>query len=207
MRHLTISLVALAALLAPPLAAQETMTLDPQALTLTRTPPGDYYLIPVINGYPVLRGSPECAPVTSQTYVPAAARVRLVRQTTINLIGADIGVGALTTPLSRDAWRQALTMMLDVEPRFADRPLYGTYVTPPGWTPNCGTFWCGCVHGIGSWPPQIAVDDPTKVEALIAWETTNAALTWLKRSDLWDGSYVSSVTTRVRDMVGGWQTE
>ena len=38
-------------------------------------------------------------------------------------------------------------------------------------------------------------------------EFANAVLGRLGRADLWDGPYVSSVTARVRDWIGGWSQQ
>lgn len=43
-----------------------------------------------------------------------------------------------------------------------------------------------------------------RVEKLVAWEYTNAVLGSLRRPDLWDNAYVSSVVTRVGQQLGGW---
>lgn len=43
-----------------------------------------------------------------------------------------------------------------------------------------------------------------RVERLVAWEITNAFLGSIRRPDLWDGPYVSSVTARVGAAIGGW---
>jgi len=165
----------------------------------------DYYVVPVINGAPVMRGSPECPPKTSQTFVPTADRARWIRGMTRRLIQQDLASGALTSPLSRQTTDAILA--IDLGQTFLDRPLYGTYSVPPGWTPNCGSYWCGCAAGTGAIPPTIATDDPSRVEALVSHETCNATLGLLQRGDLADGPYVSSVVSRVRDWLGGWATE
>lgn len=198
MRHLLLA----ALLLASPAWAQTTHTFT---TTLTRTPPSDYYTVPVINGAPVMRGSAQCSPYTSQTFVPTSDRARWIRGMTRRTIEQDLASGALTSPLSAET-RTAL-LAVDLGQTFLDRQVYGTYVTPPGWTPNCGSYWCGCAAGVGSVPPQIATDDPSRVEALLAWETANATLGLLRRGDLADGPYVSSVTNRVRDWIGGWSQQ
>lgn len=170
-----------------------------------RGPSPDYYVVPVINGAPVMRGSPECVPHTSQTFVPTQDRARWIRGMTRRTIEQDLASGALTSPLSAET--RAALLALDLGQTFTDRPLYGTYITPPGWTPNCGIYWCGCAAGSATIPPSIATDDPSRVEALVAWETANATLGLLKRGDLGDSNYVSSVVSRVRDWIGGWQTQ
>ena len=43
-----------------------------------------------------------------------------------------------------------------------------------------------------------------RVEALVAWEYTNAVLGSIRRPDLWDNAYVSSVVSRVGAQIGGW---
>ena len=194
-----------AVLLASPLAAQQTEILTRTlTTTLTRTPPSDYYVVPVINGAPVMRGSPQCPPYTSQTFVPTADRARWIRGMTRRFIQQDLASGALTSPLSRQTTDAILA--IDLGQTFLDRPLYGTYSVPPGWAPNCGTAWCGCAAGSGAIPPTIATDDPSRVEALLSWETSNATLGLLQRGDLADGIYVSSVVSRVRDWLGGWES-
>lgn len=55
--------------------------------------------------------------------------------------------------------------------------------------------------------PTVAVDDLSRVEALIAHETCNATIGLLQRCDLADGTYISSVNSRVREWIRGWQTQ
>lgn len=195
-----------AVLLASPLAAQQTEILTRTlTTTLTRTPPSDYYVVPVINGAPVMRGSPQCPPYTSQTFVPTADRARWIRGMTRRFIQQDLASGALTSPLSRQTTDAILA--IDLGQTFYDRQIYGTYQVPPDYTPNCGTFLCTCAAGVATIPPSIATDDPSRVESLVAWETCNATLGLLQRGDLADGSYVSSVTRRVEQWLGGWQAQ
>ena len=167
-----------------------------------RVPPSGYYTVPVINGSPVMRGSSQCVPVTSQTFVPTADRARWIRGMTRTVIKQDLATGALTSPLSRQTTDALLA--IDLGQTFYDRPLYGAYSVPPGWTPNCGTYLCLCASGIGTVPPQVATDDPERVEPLVAHETANATLGLLQRGDLGDSAYVSSIVSRVRDWIGGF---
>ena len=84
-------------------------------------------------------------------------------------------------------------------------PIWVKAATPPGYEPTCGDYWCGCASGVGTWPPKIDVSQPLgRVERLVAWEITNAFLGSIRRPDLWDGPYVSSVLTRVGQQIGGW---
>ena len=113
-----------------------------------------------------------------------------------------------------DAWcwsqaerTEALNRIAETVPAYYDRPLYGTWAaTPPALPPNCGpTSWCGCASGIGTWPPKIDVSQRLgRVEQLVSWEITNAFLGSIRRPDLWDNAYVSSVVSRVGQQIGGW---
>ena len=167
--------------------------------------PDDYYVVPVINGSPVMRGSSECPPYTSQTFVPTADRARWIRGMTRRLIQQDLASGALTSPLSRQTTDALLA--IDLGQTFYDRPLYGTYQVPPGWQPNCGAFLCTCAAGVATIPPGIATDNPSRVEPLVAEETAKAELGLIGRGEIAESPYVSSVVSRVRDWLGGWATE
>ena len=195
--YLAIALVALAVVLV-------TLVLAASAEG-QRTPPGDYYLVPVIHGQPILRGSSECVPKTSQTFVPTADRARWIRGMARRLIQQDLASGALTSPLSRQTTDAILA--IDLGQTFYDRPLYGTYQVPPGWQPNCGAFLCTCAAGVATIPPGIATDNPSRVEPLVAEETAKAELGLIGRGEIAESPYVSSVVSRVRDWLGGWATE
>ena len=178
----------------------------PAAAQVARPRPSDAEMVPYVNGFAIYPGSPECARKSDHTYVPTQQRVRAIRYWTIRAIEADLDTQALTTPLALETRRLVIALARDLEPRFVERRMYATYTTPPGWTPNCGVYWCGCASGAGTWPPQIATDNPPNVEALVSWELTNAILGQLQRSDLWDtSSYVGGVTRRVEQWLGGWQ--
>ena len=198
---LVIALVALALVLV-------TLALAASAEGQGRTPPMDVDVIPYIHGHAIYPGSVECAPRTSRQYVPTAERVRAIRYFTVRTIEIDLDTKALTTPLAYDVWRKVMEIARETEPRFVDRPIWGQYATPPGYQPNCGIYFCACAAGVGTWPPQIDTSDPARVEALVAWELTNAILGQLQRSDLWDtSSYVGSVNRRVEQWLGGWKQE
>ena len=190
------------AALACPASAQAWSTTPAPRRTPTPTPEG---CAPIVNGQPVMPGSVECSPYTTQLNVPPADRVGLIRYMTVRIIQQDISDGALTTPASSAVRNAYIADAFEIEPRFLDRPLWGKYAVPPSYTPNCGSLWCGCASGIGSWPPKVdASDVPSRVEQLISWELTNALLGKLNRADLFDGAYVSSVVSRVGQQIGGW---
>ncbi len=171
-----------------------------------RGAPRDVEVLPVISGHVVYHGSQECSPRTDRQYVPSVQRADAIRNFTRRTIELDLDTKALTTPLSYETWRELIK--LDFGQKFLDRPVFGTYATPPGYTPNCGIYYCVCAAGIGTLVPQIDTSDPARVEPLIAWEATNAYLGLLQRSDLWDtSSYVGSVNRRVEQWLGGWKQE
>lgn len=171
----------------------------------TAVPP-DYRCLPLVHGFAVWPGSPECPRYSSLLSVPTPERLGAIRSFTVRRIDADLRSGALTSPVP-DA--ELATILVDasrLDPVFQDREVYGTYATPPGWADNCGPgCWAGCAWGVGSWPPQIdASRPPGHVERLVSWEITNATLSRLDRPDLWDGPYVSAVVTSVGQQLGGW---
>lgn len=171
-----------------------------------RTPvPNTEDCLPYINGFIVWPGSPQCQPTQSHFSVPRPDRLGALRHFTVRTIEGDIIAGTLTTTVY---YPTVLAEARVLDPRFVDRPIYGTFAaTPPALPPNCGDAWCGCAVGIGSWPPAVDASQPAdRVEKLVVWETTNAILGRLNRPDLWDNAYVSSVVTRVGQQMGGWAT-
>lgn len=188
-----------ALLLAAPMAAERGVVPVPARPPITADD-----VIPVINGSAVWPGSVECKPYGTTVYVPSRSRAKYIRDTTRRFIEFDLDSGALVTPVPYDVWRAVIK--LDWEQQFFDRPIYSQYAVPPGYTPNCGQYWCGCAAGVGTLTPQISVSDPSRVEPLISWEVCNATLGLLQLSSKWDGAYVSSVTTRVAAEIGGWRT-
>lgn len=160
--------------------------------------------LPYINGHIVWPGSPQCQPTQAHFSVPRGDRLGALRHFTVRTIESDIVAGTLTTTVY---YPTVLAEARVLDPRFVDRPIYDRYPTPPGWTPTCGVDWCGCAAGVGGWPPTIdASQSADRVEKLVVWELTNAILTRLGRSDLWDGAYISTVSTRVGQQMGGWAT-
>ena len=93
-------------------------------------------------------------------------------------------------------------------------------VAPVGWAPPRVQFglsarrlsgllygkpWEGCAAGVASDPIHVSLADGLgRAERLVAWEYTNAVLGSLRRPDLWDNAYVSSVVSRVGAQIGGW---
>ena len=209
---LAIALVALAvvlvtlALAAGAQAQEVVVSIPPRAPIGTVWAP-EPETFPAVNGFPIRPGSPECPRKTDRNYVPYRDRVEAIKAKTLHFIYSDILEGKLVPKVSMETTLKVLDLMRQTEPRFYDRALYGTYQTPPGWTPTCGIYWCGCAQGVSLWPPQIATDDPARTEALVAWEYANSAVCWLERCDLGDSTYISSVNSRVRDWIGGWKQE
>ena len=181
----------------------------------TPTPTPD--TVPVVNGWAIWPGSPECPIVGTVTYVPTQERVREITDAVHAEVSREldlgvVGLGGISTPLPYDVWLMALNAVRDNVPTFTDRPVWTEAKLPPGWTSNCtladGTpGWCGCASGIGHLHPIVALDDPSRAEALVSWESINARLCLAQRCDLADSSYVGTLNARVSKRVGGWRTE
>ena len=203
-------LVTLAALACPASAQAWSTTPVPRRTPVpTPAPAAQPTCLPLIHGAIVWPGSPECTAErgTDSLNVPTEERLGGIRYFTARILAADLASGALTTDASLFERTEALNQIANLAPVYYDRPLYGTWAaTPPALPPNCGpTSWCGCASGIGTWPPKIDVSQRlARVEALVAWEYTNAVLGSLRRPDLWDNAYVSSVVSRVGAQIGGW---
>jgi len=122
--------------------------------------------------------------------------------------GSEAEVALLTRELREVLGPRAL-IALDFGQKFFDRPVLGTYLCPAGY--NGGPpypYSCElCAAGVGYLVPYVSTSEPERVEALVSWETTNARLGLLQRSDLFDGAYVSSVVNRVAAKMGGWKQE
>lgn len=177
--------------------------------TPTPAPAVEPTCLPLVHGSVVWPGSPECTDQrgTDSLNVPTQERLGAIRAFTARVLSVDLASGALTTDASLFERTEALNQIANLAPVYYDRPLYGTWAaTPPALPPNCGpTSWCGCASGIGTWPPKIDVSQRLgRVEQLIAWEITNAFLGSIRRPDLWDNAYVSSVVSRVGAQIGGW---
>lgn len=172
---------------------------------------GDEPVFQSINGWPIYRGSPQCPVYSTAVYVPAEERVQEIRGAVFMFMSSDIESGRLATTLPEGEWRAVMAAMNEYRPRFTRRATYVMAQVPPGYTPNCydghgEPRWCGCASGIGYLSPLVAVDNPTRVEALVAWETVNGILGVLRRGDLWDGPVVGNLVTRVSAYVGGWRS-
>ena len=177
--------------------------------TPTPAPSAQPTCLPLVEGVVVWPGSPECTAErgTDRINVPTEDRRGAIRYFTIRVLTADLQSGALTTSLTSAEWVALFNDASNLVPEFYDRPLYGMYLAvPPAVMPNCGpTSWCGCAAGLSTWPPKIDASQPLgRVERLISWEFTNTLLTRMKRIDLADNSYVSSVVSRVGVEMGGW---
>ena len=181
------------------------------ALASSAVAPPAQTCLPWVNGSIVWPGSPECADQRGgdALHVPTEQRLGAIRYFTQQILWYDLRDGVLTTDATEAERQAALVKAQEAVPVYYDRPLYGTYAaTPPALPPNCGDYWCGCASGVGTWPPKIDVSQPLdRVERLVAWEITNAFLGSIRRPDLWDGPYVSSVTARVGAAIGGWRTK
>ena len=198
------------AMLACPVSAQawSTTPVPRRTPTPTPAPSAQPTCLPLIHGAIVWPGSPECTAErgTDRLNVPTQERLGAIRAFTARVLSVDLASGALTTDASLFERTEALNQIANMAPVYYDRPLYGTWAaTPPALPPNCGNAYCGCASGVGSWPPKIDVSQRLgRVEALVAWEYTNAVLGSLRRPDLWDNAYVSSVVSRVGQQIGGW---
>ena len=215
--YLAISLVcaavvlATAAMLACPASAQawSTTPVPRRTPVPTPAPAAQPTCLPLIHGAIVWPGSPECTAErgTDTLNVPTPERLGAIRYFTQQILWYDLRDGRLTTDATQAEQQAAWNQAGETVPTYYDRPLYGSYAaTPPALPPNCGpTSWCGCASGIGTWPPKIDVSQRLgRVEQLISWEITNAFLGSIRRPDLWDGAYVSSVVARVGQQIGGW---
>lgn len=173
---------------------------------------GDEPVFQSINGWPIYPGSTSCPVYGTAAYVPTEARVQQIRQAVFLFISTDLETGALTTPLLYMEWRAAMAAVQEYRPRFQRRPVYVMAQVPPGYTSNCQNAQgeprlCTCAAGVGYLSPLVAVDNPSRTEALVAWETVNGFLGVLRRGDLFDGPYVTSVNNRASALVGGWRTQ
>lgn len=152
-------------------------------------------------------GSPECADQRGgdALHVPTEQRLRSIRYATAQILWYDLRSGALATEATQAEQQAAWVLAQEAVPVYHDGPIWVTAATPPGYEPTCGDYWCGCASGVGTWPPKIDVSQPLgRVERLVAWEITNAFLGSIRRPDLWDGPYVSSVVAGVGQQIGGW---
>ena len=177
-----------------------------------RPPANDFDVVMVVNGWPIMPGSPQCARTGSVSYVPDADRVRQIRGSVVTLMNWDVETGYLTTPLSPAERAIALAMVREIEPRFRDRPTWVAGAVPPGYASNCMDgngvpALCVCAAGIGYLSPVVDAGDPQRVEQLIAWETVNSILYLLNRPDLGDSSYVTRCLSMIAPVIGGWRTE
>ena len=165
-----------------------------------RTPqPVTFGVAETVNGWPVMPGSPECTPLWRARYIPTEARLVEIRYRVRQGLLWDIDHGVLTTTVDLAAARQMLNYM--PWPRWFDRPLYGTWSL-------VGVPFTGCAQSVAlPTGTLISVDDPTRVEAIVVWEWVNWYLTTIGRSDLWDTSYVTKITSAVGAQVGGWRKE
>jgi len=189
---------------------------DPEPVpTPTPTPTPD--TVPVVNGWAIWPGSPECPIVGPIRYVPTQERVREITDAAHKILLGELDLGAtgwggVTSPLPVLAWRAALAAVRDNAPIFTARPVWTEAKLPPTWESNCvhddGTpGWCGCASGVGHLHPIVALDNPSRVEALVSWEAINARLCLVQRCDLADSEYVGTLNGWVRERVGGWRTE
>ncbi len=174
--------------------------------------PADLEVVEVVNGWPIMPSSPECARTGIVRYVPDAARVRQIRGAVVSFLNYEINRGALTTSLTSAERAIAFALIREIDPRFVDRPVWVAAAVPPGYTSNCTDgngqpALCTCAAGIGYLMPVVDAGDSTRVEQLVAWETVNSILTVLNRTDLWDTSYVTTVLSNVAPVIGGWRTE
>lgn len=173
--------------------------------------------VPVVNGWAIWPGSPECPIVGPVRYVPTQERVREITDAVHAVVSREldlgvVGLGGISTPLPYDVWLMALNAVRDNAPIFTARPVWTEAKLPPTWESNCvhddGTpGWCGCASGVGHLHPIVALDNPSRVEALVSWEAINARLCLVQRCDLADSEYVGTLNGWVRERVGGWRTE
>lgn len=201
--YLSIALVCAAAVLVTLSARAEVRVLP----TGPREPVADLDTVPVVNGWAIWPGSPECADQRGgdALHVPTEQRLRSIRYATAQILWGDLRSGALATDATQAEQQAAWVLAQEAVPVYHDGPIWVQAATPPGYEPTCGDYWCGCASGVGTWPPKIDVSQPLgRVERLNAWEITNAFLSSIRRPDLWDGPYVSSVVAGVGQQIGGW---
>lgn len=177
-----------------------------------REPVADLDTVPVVNGWPIMPGSPQCARTGPVSYVPDADRVRQIRGSVVTLMNWDVETGYLTTTRTPAERAIAFAMVREIEPRFRDRPTWVAGAVPPGYTANCTDgngvpALCVCAAGIGYLSPVVDAGDPAQVEKLLAWETVNSILYLLNRPDLGDSSYVTRCLSMIAPVIGGWRTE
>lgn len=198
--------LATAAAVARPARAEVGMSPAPPRTPDPVAPPAQTCL-PYIHGSIVWPGSPECADQRGgdALHVPTEQRLRSIRYATAQILWGDLRSGALATEATQAEQQAAWVLAQEAVPVYHDGPICVKAATPPGYEPTCGDYWCGCASGVGTWPPKIDVSQPLRrVEQLVAWEITNAFLSSIRRPDLWDGPYVSSVPARVGAAIGGW---
>ena len=176
--------------------------------------------VPVVNGIAIWPGSPECEVFGPITYYPTLERVREIQLAARWAIAKELDAGAigwngitpegLKTPMSGLEWQAVLAFTYENVPTFYDRPRFGTYKPWPGATPNCSVgdtpMVCICAQGVGRIHPEIALDQPLRTERLIAWETLNSLVCAVRRCDLGDSAYISTLMTAIEPRVGGWRT-
>ena len=177
-----------------------------------RPPADDFDVVMVVNGWPIMPGSPQCARTGPVSYVPDADRVRQIRGSVVTLMNWDVETGYLTTTRTPAERAIAFAMVREIEPRFRDRPTWVAGAVPPGYTADCTDgngvpALCVCAAGIGYLSPVIDAGDVTQVEKLVAWETVNSILYLLNRPDLGDTSYVTRCLSMIAPVIGGWRTE
>ncbi len=177
-----------------------------------RTPPSADDVVWVINGWPIMPGSPECAPRGVGGYVPTEERLRALDSALGTIMAVDLESGTLTTPLTYAEWRMVISLWWP--PVFTARPTWvSTTSIPPGYSANCtdphsgAPAWCGCAAGYATVPPQIDTSDPARTEKLWLWERCNNRLGLLRRADLFDAGYISNATNRAAALCGGWRSQ
>jgi len=164
----------------------------------------------VVNNWPIMPGSVECAPRGPGTYVPTEERLRALDNALGSIMAIDLETGTLTTPLLYAEWRMVISLWWP--PVFTARPTWvSTTSIPPGYASNCNDphtgvpAWCGCASGWATVPPHIDISDPARVERLWLWERANNRLGLLRRGDLFDASYIGNATDRAAALCGGWR--
>ena len=203
--HLAIALVCAAVVLV-------TVTALACPARAERHPANDFEVVMVVNGWPIMPGSPQCARTGPVSYVPDADRVRQIRGSVVTLMNWDVETGYLTTTRTPAERAIAFAMVREIEPRFRDRPTWVAGAVPPGYTANCTDgngvpALCVCAAGIGYLSPVIDAGDPVQVEKLVAWETVNSILYLLNRPDLGDTSYVTRCLSMIAPVIGGWRDQ
>lgn len=84
----------------------------------TPTPTPD--TVPVVNGWAIWPGSPECTPVGTVTYVPTQERVREITDAVHAEVSREldlgvVGLGGISTPLPYDVWLMALNAVREIK--------------------------------------------------------------------------------------------